>query len=69
MAPSFPQKPSASLPPFFGFIFHASRWFIFSADILAEQPAPLLQTLQKRMSPLAVFFQIAWAASFHFGTK
>jgi hypothetical protein len=23
-APSSPQKPSASLPPFFGFIFHAS---------------------------------------------
>jgi hypothetical protein len=37
--------------------------------MLAEQQAPLLQTLQNQMSPLAVSFQIAEAALFHFGTK
>jgi hypothetical protein len=49
--------------------FHASRRFIFLADILAEQQAPLLQALQRRTSPLTAFSQIAEAALFVFRIK
>jgi hypothetical protein len=60
---------------FFGGRFSWASFFkfwrrnLFSADILAEQQAPLLQALQRRMSPLTAFSQIGEAALFVFRTK